>query len=111
MNTIDIERLATAAAANTTANTAATSASSVSTLAAPAAEPGFSFHFLHQLLPAASFALLGMLLFGLAWFIVVKISPFSIRKEIEEDQNTALGIILGALLIGIAIIIAAAVSG
>ncbi len=77
----------------------------------PMADPGFSFHFLYQLLPAASFALLGMLLFGLAWFIVVKVSPFSIRKEIEEDQNTALGIILGALLIGIAIIIAAAVSG
>lgn len=99
MNTIDLERLA----AHT--NEVAANAS------ASAAEPGFSFHFLYQLLPAASFALLGMLLFGLAWFIVVKVSPFSIRKEIEEDQNTALGIILGALLIGIAIIIAAAVSG
>lgn len=65
--------------------------------------------FLDQLLPAAAFALLGMALFGLAWFIVVKVSPFSIRKEIEEDQNTALGVILGALLIGLAIIIAAAV--
>lgn len=67
--------------------------------------------FLDQLLPAAAFALLGMALFGLFWFIVVKISPFSIRKEIEEDQNTALGIILGAMIIGIAIIIGAAVSG
>ena len=60
---------------------------------------------------SAAFALLGMTLFGLAWLIVVKVSPFSIRKEIEEDQNTALGIILGALILGIAIIIAAAVSG
>ena len=85
-----------------------TIASASSTLTSTA-DPGFSFNFLYQLLPAASFALLGMLLFGLAWFIVVKISPFSIRKEIEEDQNTALGIILGALLIGLAIIIAAAV--
>lgn len=65
--------------------------------------------FLDQLLPAAAFALLGMALFGLAWLLVVKIAPFSIRKEIEEDQNTALGVILGALLIGLAIIIAAAV--
>ncbi len=103
MNTIDIERLAA------TANAAA--ASTAAAAPPPAAETGMSFHFLNQLLPAASFALLGMLLFGLAWFIVVKISPFSIRKEIEEDQNTALGIILGALLIGIAIIIASAVSG
>lgn len=76
-----------------------------------AADPGLNFNFVYQLLPAASFALLGMALFGLAWFIVVKVSPFSIRKEIEEDQNTALGVILGSLIIGISIIIAAAVSG
>ena len=87
------------------------SAAATASTASTAADPGFNLHFLYQLLPAASFALLGMALFGLAWFIVVKVSPFSIRKEIEEDQNTALGIILGALLIGIAIIIAAAVSG
>ena len=105
METISLERLA----AHT--NELAATASATGAAAAAPAEPGFSYHFLYQLLPAASFALLGMLLFGLAWFIVVKISPFSIRKEIEEDQNTALGIILGALLIGIAIIIAAAVSG
>lgn len=72
---------------------------------------GLDLHFVNQLLPAACFALLGMALFGLAWFIVVKISPFSIRKEIEEDQNTSLGIILGCVILGISIIIAAAVSG
>ena len=37
--------------------------------------------------------------------------PFSIRKEIEDDQNTALGIVIGSMLIGIAIIIAAAIQG
>ena len=66
---------------------------------------------LDHLISAAAFALLGMALFGVAWIIVVKVSPFSIRKEIEEDQNTALGVILGSLIIGISIIIAAAVSG
>ena len=66
---------------------------------------------LDHLAAAAAFAVLGMALFGLAWVIVVRVSPFSIRKEIEEDQNTALGIILGSLIIGISIIIAAAVSG
>lgn len=66
---------------------------------------------LDQMAVAGMFALMGMALFGLAWFIVVKISPFSIRKEIEEDQNTSLGIILGCVILGISIIIAAAVSG
>jgi len=66
---------------------------------------------LDQITVAALFALLGMALFGLTFFIVVKVSPFSIRKEIEEDQNTSLGIILGCVILGISIIIAAAVSG
>jgi putative membrane protein len=68
-------------------------------------------NLLDHMASAAAFALLGMALFGLAWIIVVKVAPFSIRKEIEEDQNTALGIILGALILGISIIIAAAVAG
>ena len=38
-------------------------------------------------------------------------SPFSVKKEIEEDQNQALAIIIGALIIGIAIIVASAING
>ena len=38
-----------------------------------------------------------------------KLMPFSVRKEIEEDQNTSLGIIIGSFLIGLAMIIAAAI--
>ena len=53
----------------------------------------------------------GLAFFAAAFFLIARVVPFSLRKEIEEDQNTALGIILGALLISIAIIIAAAVSG
>ena len=57
------------------------------------------------------FSLLGILLFGLAFFIIEKISPFSTRKEIEDDQNTALAILIGSVIIGIALIVAAAVHG
>jgi putative membrane protein len=57
------------------------------------------------------FALLGIVLFALAFLIIVKIAPFSTRKEIEEDQNTALAILIGSVIIGIAIIVAAAVHG
>jgi len=42
---------------------------------------------------------------------MVKIAPFSVKKEIEEDQNTALAVIMAGVLIGISLIIAAAVSG
>ena len=57
------------------------------------------------------FALIGILLFALAFSIIVKISPFSTRKEIEDDQNIALAILIGSVIIGIALIVAAAVHG
>lgn len=57
------------------------------------------------------FVAIGLLVFALAFAIVVLVSPFSVKKEIEEDQNTALAIIIGALIIGIAIIIASAING
>ncbi|CAN5802862.1 hypothetical protein BH20ACI4_BH20ACI4_14110 [soil metagenome] len=57
------------------------------------------------------FVFIGLVFFALAFGILGKATPFSIRKEIEEDQNTALGVVIGAVLIGISIIIAAAISG
>lgn len=66
---------------------------------------------LKSLSGALIYSLIGVALFGVAWVLIVKISPFSIRKEIEEDQNTALGIIIGAVIIGIAMIISSAVQG
>jgi uncharacterized membrane protein YjfL (UPF0719 family) len=63
------------------------------------------------LVTTAVFTAFGLLVFGLAYFIIVKASPFSIRKEIEEDQNVALAVIIGAVIIGVALIIAAAIQG
>ena len=57
------------------------------------------------------FVLIGLFVFGIAFFIVVKIAPFSVKKEIEDDQNTALAIIIGAIIIGVALIISAAIQG
>lgn len=55
------------------------------------------------------FVAIGLLVFGLAFWLITKLSPFSIRKEIEEDQNTALGIVIGSVILGLSIIIAAAI--
>jgi putative membrane protein len=57
------------------------------------------------------FSGIGIVLFALAYLIIVKASPFSIRKEIEQDQNVALAIVIASVILGIAIILAAAVSG
>ena len=57
------------------------------------------------------FAVIGLVVFGIAFWLIVKIAPFSVKKEIEDDQNTALAIIIAGVLIGISLIIAAAISG
>lgn len=62
-------------------------------------------------LGALIFTLIGLFFFAVFFAIAQKVIPFSIRKEIEEDQNTALGIVLGAVILGIAMIVSAAIHG
>jgi putative membrane protein len=64
-----------------------------------------------HLFSAVIFSALGILVFGAAVLLVQKITPFSVRKEIEEDQNMAFAVILGAMILGISIIIAASIVG
>jgi uncharacterized membrane protein YjfL (UPF0719 family) len=63
------------------------------------------------LVTTAIFTAFGLLIFGVAYIIIVKASPFSIRKELEEDHNTALAIVIGAVIIGISLIVSAAIQG
>ena len=57
------------------------------------------------------FVIFGLIVFALAFLIIAKSTPFSVRKEIEEDQNVALAIVIGAVILGSALIIAAAIHG
>ena len=64
---------------------------------------------LEVLVTTLIFVAIGLVFFAVAYAVLSRI--FSIHKEIEEDQNTALGIVIGSIMIGIAIIIAAAIHG
>jgi putative membrane protein len=66
---------------------------------------------LKQLMAAVVFSALGIVVLAICFWIMGKLTPFSLIKEIEEDQNTSLGIVLGSVAIGISIIIAAAIRG
>jgi putative membrane protein len=57
------------------------------------------------------FALLGVVMFGVAFWLIAKLAPFSIRKELEQDHNTSIAIVIAAVIIGIAIIVASAIHG
>ncbi|MBI4601262.1 MAG: DUF350 domain-containing protein [Planctomycetes bacterium] len=55
------------------------------------------------------YCVLGCALFAAAFRAIMMVTPFSIRKEIEEDQNTAFAIMIGSVFLGLAIIVAAAI--
>lgn len=67
--------------------------------------------FLKVFINTVIYTAFGLVTFLITFTAIVKASPFSIRKEIEEDQNTALAIIIGSVIIGIALIIALAITG
>ncbi|MGD1097213.1 MAG: DUF350 domain-containing protein [Bryobacteraceae bacterium] len=61
------------------------------------------------LLNALIYAVLGIVIFLFAFFIVDKMTPYHLWKEIVEDKNIALAILIGAISLGMCLIIAAAV--
>jgi putative membrane protein len=65
---------------------------------------------LGQIASSVVYSVIGIAVFLGAYWIIDRLTPFSIRKEIEEDQNTALAIIIGSCFIALAIIIAAAIT-
>jgi uncharacterized membrane protein YjfL (UPF0719 family) len=62
-----------------------------------------------NLLNAAIYAFLGIVIFIVCFFILDKMTPYHLWREITEDKNIALAILIGAISLGMCIIIAAAV--
>jgi uncharacterized membrane protein YjfL (UPF0719 family) len=50
-------------------------------------------------------------MFAVSFMIIRVLAPFSLKKEIEEDQNTALAVLIGSVILGLSLIIAAAIHG
>ena len=67
--------------------------------------------FIGHLIAAVIFSVVGLIFFAIAFVVMAKASPFSLRKEIEEDHNVALAIIMGSVILGIAIVIGMAIQG
>ena len=66
---------------------------------------------LRVFLSTVIYTIFGVVVFGLAFWAMVKLSPFSIRQELETDHNTAVAILMASVILGLAIIIAAALHG
>jgi uncharacterized membrane protein YjfL (UPF0719 family) len=61
------------------------------------------------LLNAVLYALLGIVIFVVAFFIIDQLTPYALWKEIVEERNIALAILIGAMSIGMCFIIAMAI--
>jgi putative membrane protein len=81
----------------------------------PAADPSQGAGSLgllwYHLLAVAVFSIVGIVVLTICLFLMEKLTPFSIVKEIIEEHNVALSVIMGSIVIGISIIIAAAILG
>ena len=64
---------------------------------------------MNNLLNALIYSVLGIVIFVISFVIIDRLTPYHLWREIVEDKNVALAILIGAMSIGMCIIIAAAV--
>jgi uncharacterized membrane protein YjfL (UPF0719 family) len=57
------------------------------------------------------FSLLGIVVFWVCFVIIDKLTPYDLWREIVEEHNISLAIVVAAMCLGIAIIVAAAIHG
>jgi uncharacterized membrane protein YjfL (UPF0719 family) len=58
---------------------------------------------------ALVYAVIGLAIFGVAFVLVDRLTPYRLWKELIDEHNTALAIVVGALAIGISIIVSSAI--
>ncbi|HEX4325516.1 MAG TPA: DUF350 domain-containing protein [Burkholderiales bacterium] len=55
------------------------------------------------------YSILGVIVFWVSFIIIDKITPYDLWGEIVEKRNTALAFVVGAMCLGIAIVVAASI--
>jgi len=64
---------------------------------------------LNNVVNAIIYAAIGIVIFAGAFLVLDKVTPYNLWKEIVQEHNLALAILLGAMSLGLCVIIAAAV--
>ena len=64
---------------------------------------------LSNMLSSVAYSAIGIVIFIVAYKLMERILPFNLDKELAEDQNTAVGVLIGSIMLGLAIIIAASI--
>jgi putative membrane protein len=64
---------------------------------------------INSVVNAIVYAAIGIVIFSGAFLVLDKITPYNLWEEIVQEHNLALAILLGAMSLGLCVIIAAAV--
>lgn len=67
--------------------------------------------FIGALLNALIFSLMGVVVFGISFYVSDKLTPVNLWKELVDEKNVAVAIVAGAVAIAIGSVVAAAVHG
>jgi putative membrane protein len=62
-----------------------------------------------SMLSALVWAVIGLAIFALGWMFFDRVTPYSLWKEIIDEHNTALAIVVGAVAISLAMIVSSAI--
>jgi putative membrane protein len=62
-----------------------------------------------SLVGSVLYSAIGIVIFIVAYKLMEWFLPFNVDKELAEDHNTAVGIVVGSVMIGLAVIIASAI--
>ena len=57
------------------------------------------------------FSIIGLVVFVAGFFVVRKMLPFDVHKELEVDQNTSVGLVVASFILGLAFIIGMSIHG
>jgi putative membrane protein len=63
-----------------------------------------------QLLDLALLGLCGIVLLIVGYYLWELITPYNLRREIHENKNMAVAVVAGAFVVGMGIVIAAAIA-
>jgi uncharacterized membrane protein YjfL (UPF0719 family) len=61
------------------------------------------------LLDASIFGVTGIALLIIGYYIWELVTPYNLRRELHENKNLAVAVVVAAFIIGMAIVIAAAI--
>jgi uncharacterized membrane protein YjfL (UPF0719 family) len=65
----------------------------------------------NDILAVVIYSLLGIVILGGALWVLDRLTPGTLWKELIEEHNTALAILMGAVVIAFGIVISAAIVG